>query len=181
MKKKFYIIIVILVFLLLLFGILYYNGLFIKENYSGLVIYRIDVVKNHIIIDELSIEDEYNLQLTKNEKIEIEIGSGWTYDIKYFNAEKQFPIIEYKNCNYTIYKDGEIYLSDDDNIDNEHYIKSSLIDESNFFISKGYALNSSIFNFSISESGKYEVIIDLNIYINDVEYSETKKIKFNIN
>lgn len=128
-------------------------------------IYRIDLVKNHIIIDKLSIEDEYNLQLTENEKVEIEIGSGWKYDIKYFNAEKQFPKIEYKNCNYTIYKDGEIYLFDDDNLDNEPYIKSSLIDGSNFFVSKGYTFNSSIFNFSISEAGKYEVIIDLNIYI----------------
>ena len=64
---------------------------------------------------------------------------------------------------------------------NEPYIKGGLVDTSNFFKTSGFSVNPNPFDFIIMQKGKYELVIDLYININDKDLSESKKIIFNIN
>lgn len=181
MKKILTIFLVIFVALFFFFGHLYYEGGFKKEEYSGLLIYRVDILEYYTSIESLPIKEEYDLELPENGKLRLGVGSGWVYSIKYYEREKQFPKIFYKMCDFTLYKDGEVYLEDNYDVNTEPYIKGGLVDTSNFFKTSGFSVNPNPFDFIIMQKGKYELVIDLYININDKDLSESKKIIFNIN
>lgn len=181
MKKKIRIVLIFLVVILTVLGIFYYDGLFKKETYSGLLVYRVDILKNSAIVKRFKHQSEYNLELSEYEKFVIEIDSGWKYEIKRFNEKKQFPKVEYKYSDYVVYKDGILYLNDDYNINEEKFIKSAFINNTNFFQSCASTLHTTEFNFFVTERGKYEVKIFLNVIINNKSYCETTNLVFNIN
>ena len=90
MKKILTIFLVIFVVLFFFFGHLYYEGVFKKEEYSGLLIYRVDILEYYTSNESLPIKEEYDLELRENGKLRLEVGSGWVYSIKYYERKNNF-------------------------------------------------------------------------------------------
>ena len=177
MKKRIgiYLLLVIVVFFFIL-GMLYDNGFFKIEKFSGLEVYHVSVTADNTDMQKLPIQDEYNLKLQNHRTLKLDIESGWNYQIKYFDFRSQFSVIEYKKCDYIVLRNGEVFVEDNYDINHGEYHFGTLVDETNYFRSSGYCVDTNAFQFYINETGKYEVIVHLKMYINDKDYSETKKV-----
>jgi len=142
---------------------LYMNGVFIKEKFSGIIVSGL-MINNETIEFDSNNKKQISLSLSENEKYYIRLYCGWKYEYKYYENRLNLPEVKYKEINYTIMKDNNIYFGDQNN---EEITKKY-----------GTCMDYTDFYFQFNEPGIYEVIIDLYIYINYENCCQSKTIVF---
>lgn len=156
--------------LYILFYVLYLNGVFIKEEYSGIKINSLligDHTVGNTVYIELDDSSEYTLKFSECENQDIELQCIWKYEYKYYEKTTECPVVNYKQMEYTLSKDGVVYAQNERN--------------DTIFTGYGSCSKSNIFKFRIDEIGEYEVIINLVIIIEDTNYSQVRKFKLIVN
>ena len=156
--------------LYILFYVLYLNGVFIKEEYSGITIDSLfigdNIVGNNIYI-KLDNSSEYALKLSECENKNIQLKCSWEYEYKYYEKTTECPVVKYKQIEYTLLKDDVVYAQNEVN--------------DTIFTAYGSCRKFTNFNFTIKEIGEYEVVINLFIAIGDKNYSQIRKFKIIVN
>lgn len=169
-KKIIAIIVLVFCILYLIIYSLYMKGVFVKEKYTGIKL-------NTLLICDGSpeqantIEDVDKLQSVKLSISECKdkymiIEGHWEYEIKYKYRDYKHndPLnYEYKALSYELSKNGNI----------KKYKKNDEIEyEKNVYIS-----SYSYFSFTLDEIGEYELTINLYLFINGKDYSQTRQLK----
>lgn len=168
-KKIIAIIVLVFCILYLIIYSLYMNGVFVKENYtgiklSGLLIYE-SITEVDTAIEDLDKLQSVKLSLSECKDRYIRIKSYWGYEIKYkyLDYKHHDPLnYEYKQMSFELSKDGKIknYETDDE------------IYHENF-----YKYYYSFFYFTLDEIGEYELTINLYLFINGKDYLQTRQFK----
>lgn len=168
-KKIIAIIVLVFCILYLIIYSLYMKGVFVKEKYTGiklsdLVIYE-SITEIDTAIEDLDKLQSVKLSLSECKDRYIRIKSYWGYEIKYkyHDYKHHDPLnYEYKKMSFELSKNGEIknYEADDEIYHENFY---------NYYFS--------FFYFTLDEIGEYELTINLYLFINGKDYSQTRQLK----
>lgn len=169
-KKIIAIIVLVFCILYLIIYSLYMKGVFVKEKYTGIKLNTL-LICDGSAEQANAIEDVDKLQSVKLSISECKdkymiIEGHWEYEIKYKYRDYKYndPLnYEYKELSYELSKNGNI----------KKYKKNDEIKyEKNVYIS-----SYSYFSFTLDEIGEYELTINLYLFINGKDYSQTRKLK----
>lgn len=158
-------------FIYFIFYAMYMNGFFIKEKYSGIIVNSLLVgdhtVGNNIYMDDINEKSEIVLSLSECKDKNIQLHCGWNYEYKYYEKTQSVPEVKYKEIEYSITKDDNLYTESE---------RSETI-----FTEYGSSRDFTNFNFRINEIGEYEITINLFIKINNKNHSQIRKFKIIVN